>query len=424
MPPKKPAVGVAGGAVRVLRGACCTAGALLALGAAYGVAALLLLSPIDPAPRLRLHDPPVLQPNRMLAGAEHVGAGDLIGPESMAAGTLRGRAVLYLALADGRIARLWHSDRGDPEWETVVRTGEVLSGCGRGGPGEKEAPEDVCGRPLGLRTARRGDIVAGGDPEEEVLVVCDAYKGLLMVSGLAGRAEVTVLARRAPGDPHDFRLLNDLVQAPDGSIYFTETSTEFQRRRIGYALFSGRPRGRLLRYRRGGGVEVVLPNITVPNGVTLAHGGEALLIVMEHAQVWRYDLAAGTLRKWAELPGTGDNIRTRHALPTGEPRRCYWGGLGSKYAQPFSLLAAVRDRPLLRQFIAAAVPYDWIVGLIPKYGMLGVWGEDGELIATYQDPSGRTPWVSEAEPFGGSVYLGSWLNGFLARVDPAQLAGS
>eukprot|EP01065_Artemidia_motanka_P033426 TRINITY_DN40422_c0_g1_i1.p1 TRINITY_DN40422_c0_g1~~TRINITY_DN40422_c0_g1_i1.p1 ORF type:complete len:418 (+),score=120.27 TRINITY_DN40422_c0_g1_i1:66-1319(+) len=413
-------LGVCGGLLRLLKGALTTTGVVLAICSAYAATAFYVASPLDPVP-LDIHELPTLPPNNKLRAAEHIGVSSLIGPESMVRASAGGRDELFMSLADGRIVRLWVGEGGKEQWETVVRTGVVLSGCGRGGPGEKESPEHLCGRPLGMRLAKRADVVDDGAPDEEVLVVCDAYKGLLMVDGLRSAAAVTVLARRAPGDSSDFHLLNDLVQAPDGSFYFTETSQKWERRTIGYALFEGRAAGRLLRFQKGVGVTVVATDLVMPNGVTLSHDRQSLLVVANAVQVWKYQLDTGKFTKWSELPGSGDNIRTHDTLPTGEPARCYWGGLGSKYALPFSLLHMVKDMPALRRLIAAALPYAWIVNLIPKYGILAVWDEEGNIIRTYQDPSGRTPWLSEAAELSGNLYVGSWLNGFLAKVDPSQL---
>ena len=58
----------------------------------------------------------------------------------------------------------------------------------------------------------------------QVLVVCDAYKGLLMVTGLGrkgtNRSTVIPLAQRADTDAPDqsFSLLNDLVIGADGTV--------------------------------------------------------------------------------------------------------------------------------------------------------------------------------------------------------------
>jgi hypothetical protein len=86
------------------------------------------------------------------------------------------------------------------------------------GPDKKlVVPESVCGRPLGLQFHRRS-----GE-----LYVADAYLGLLRVPARGGLAEV--VAAEAGGEPFNF--LNGLdVDQRTGDVYFTDSSTTYQRR--------------------------------------------------------------------------------------------------------------------------------------------------------------------------------------------------
>ncbi|CAK0877476.1 unnamed protein product [Prorocentrum cordatum] len=360
-----------------------------------------------------------------LAGAEHIGLGELLRPESMAPSP-RGDA-LYLTMGDGSIVRLWHGRGGDPDaaaWETVARTGEALEGCGVGGPaGEKRAPELRCGRPLGVRAVRRGTVdplAAQGDEDRRARCVRRLQRP---ADGFA--------ARRAPGKSRGsgetgtwrlggFPPPERPGPGPRRQHLSSVPSTGFQRREIVYALLSGRPDGRLLRYSNGT-VEVVMTGIFMANGITLTHDGKGLLVAMGIMRIARFDFATRELTAFADLPGSVDNIRTMDTLPNGTARRCYWLGLGSRAAKPFSFLHFAAPLPQLRAAIAALVPYEMIVRLIPKKGILAALGEDGALLATYEDPGGRTPWLSEAHTLGGYVYLGSWFNPFLARVSASDL---
>jgi sugar lactone lactonase YvrE len=207
-------------------------------------------------------------------------------------------------------------------------------------------------------------------------------------------------------------------------LYITETSQTFQRRRIFHAIFDGRPNGRLLRYTKDeegeGTVRVVANNLFMPNGITLSHSKSELLIVCG-VTIQRYSLTKQRMlpsdNAFARvLPGSGDNIRMMKHLPTGDAADCYWVGLGSKFAQPFSLLKLTSEMPWLKSFLIALLPYSTIVDLIPKLSALAIYDTDGELIELYQDESGVFPWVSEGESFDNYLYLGSWYNNGLARV--------
>ena len=344
----------------------------------------------------------------------------------------------FLSLGDGRIVRMTTEDPlewRDLSWQTVVRTGEDSEDCGSGGPSDETEMESFCGRPLGLLLTRRSTI----DPyyssrtsaDEDVLLVADSYKGLLMVTNIYGDGVIRVLATRAVQDPSGYRfhLLNALVQTPDGSVYFTETSRRFHRRRIFYEAMDGNPSGRLLRYskHRGGVVDVGAQGVYMANGLALSHDGRSLLIV-SGVTIRRFDLALRRLDPKpfiAVMPGTGDNLRQMNVLPTGERRKCYWAGLGGKYAQPFSLLHYVSDQPWVRSVLLALVPYKKVIDLVPKWTALAIYDEGGELIDMMlddgKDKDGestavRVPWVSEVEPLGDYLYFLSWYNPFLARI--------
>lgn len=76
--------------------------------------------------------------------------------------------------------------------------------------------EHICGRPLGLRFDKRT-----GE-----LYIADAYFGLMKVGPEGGVA--TSLTTEAEGVPMKFA--NDLDIDDDGNVYFTDSSTVYQRR--------------------------------------------------------------------------------------------------------------------------------------------------------------------------------------------------
>mmetsp|Transcript_14094 Transcript_14094/g.33885 ORF Transcript_14094/g.33885 Transcript_14094/m.33885 type:complete len:371 (-) Transcript_14094:1083-2195(-) len=367
---------------------------------------------------------------------------------------------MFMGLGDGRIARLTHymdvNGTQQPEWIFLARTSEQYPlddpYCnGIFSPSDVAEKEWECGRPLGMIVVKRSTV----DPDfsvnettttvedEDVLIVTDAYRGLLMVTNIyddgATSVEVITLAIGAEedDDEYTFRLLNAVVQDPsDGSLYITETSRTFQRRRIFHAVFDGRPNGRLLKYSvqketetgenggvgtRTGMVHAVAQNLYMSNGITMSLSTSELLIVCG-VTIQRYSLTKQRMLSSDAnpfvrvLPGTGDNIRGMTHTPSGVVTNCYWVGLGSKFAQPFSLLKLTSDKPWLKSIIIALIPYASIVELIPKLSALAIYDADGELIELYQDEESFYPWISEGESFDNYLYLGSWYNNGLARV--------
>ena len=390
---------------------------------------------------------PTFAPDNRLANVpiEKLGENDLVYPESFVLSP--DGKFAFVSVGDGRIVRINDPSNADISWVTVVRTGIDDDHCGTGGPADDNDMERKCGRPLGLWLASRSSVDKnfnsdGEDAkDEDVLLVADAYRGFLMVTGITDQPVMHTLASRAESDPPDytFKLLNAAVQVPStGDIYITETSQIFERRRIFYAAMDGRATGRLLRYQRSSGViEVVAENIYMPNGITVSHDQQSLLIVCG-VKIIRFDLNSQRIdpKPFIEvMPGTGDNIKAMHELPSGDEVKCYFVALGGMYKRPFSLLKLVSDKVWLTSFILAVCPYRKIIDLIPKWTALAVFNEQGNLIESFTDDgtskldeNGKkipveAPWISEFEPVGEYLYLSSWYNPFLARIKRSELEG-
>ena len=402
---------------------------------------------------------------------ELIGSNELVGPETLVvvetSSSEKTKKYMFMGLGDGRIARLTHyidvNGTLRPDWTYLARTGGQYSVddpyCnGIFSPSDVAEKEWECGRPLGMIVVKRSTVdpvysmnaattnITDIEKEEDVLIVTDAYRGLLMITNIydddTTNVEVVTLAIGAEDDDDEytFRLLNAVVQDPsDGSLYITETTRTFQRRRIFYAVFDGRPNGRLLKYSnpkktqvgakgekggvgtKAGTVHVVAEDLYMPNGITMSLSTKELLIVcgvtiQRYSLVKRRMLSSDANPFVRVLPGTGDNIRAMTHTPSGVVTNCYWVGLGSKFAQPFSLLKFTADKPWLKRILVALVPYSTIVELIPKLSALAIYDVDGELIELYQDEVSFYPWISEGELFDNYLYLGSWYNNGLARV--------
>jgi hypothetical protein len=172
--------------------------------------------------------------------------------------------------------------------------------------------------------------------------------------------------------------------------------------------------------------------IYMANGLTISHDGLSLLIV-SGVQILQYDIDSATLHSnpfVSTMVGTGDNIKTMTVVPNGQHVKCYWAGMGGMYKQPFSLLHYVSNKIWLRSLLLAIVPYSKIVNLVPKWTALAIYNEDGILIETLTYDGGggdggggviTAPWISEVEPMGHYLYLASWYNPFLARIDTRDI---
>lgn len=159
---------------------------------------------------------------------------------------------------------------------------------------------DTGSRPLGMHVARDGR-----------LLVCDSPRGLLAVDRHTG--ELTTLVDQV--DDRPLRFCSNVVETPDGTIFFTESTSAF-----GYAHFKGavleaRPRGSLFRRDPDGTVLTEVPGLYFANGVTLTADGSALVFAetlgRRLAKYWLTGDQAGTVTTLvANLPGHPDNLST------------------------------------------------------------------------------------------------------------------
>lgn len=313
-------------------------------------------------------------PNDRLAGLERIEIMGRHGPEDAAAG---------------------------PDGSVYVTTGEgdILRFPPDGGP---EVFATIEGRPLGIEVASDGTVW-----------VADAMRGLLRVTeaGAEMVAETTVA-----GDVIAYP--NSLDFAPDGAIWLSDSSTRFPARDWGGTLEAsyleilehGRS-GRILRVDpETGAAEVRHEGIAYANGVAMGASGEWLLYVEtgENAvrRLWIDGPRAGEVENiLTNLPGFPDNIKR-------DVDGGFLLGLVSKRAPLVDMIAPY---PFLRK-IVQRLP----ASIRPKaqsYGFIIRLSPEGELEATWQDPSGAYPLTTGAvRGADGAIWVTSLSAGWLGRL--------
>lgn len=340
---------------------------LLALVLLIGLAAGYLLAwptPIDPV----AYQPPAgpaltgeLAPNTALRAAQHIGVGQLQGPEDTAVDA-EGR--IYGGTHDGRIQRV----TADGRVEVFAETG---------------------GRPLGMAFDAQGN-----------LIVADAWKGLLSIDP-AG--QVTVLATEAGGVP--FAFTDDLDIASDGTIYFSDASSRFNQPEYLFDLLEARPHGRLLKYDPATRqVTTLLDGLYFANGVALSQAEDFVLVNETYryriTRYWLKGEKAGQSDVFIDnLPGFPDNISA-----TRDGR--FWLAL---FTVRNPQMDAMHPRPRVKKIVSRLPRTFW-----PKpapYGFVAELDEQGRILRTLQDPGGeRLSTVTSVKEAGGKLYLGSLYN--------------
>jgi sugar lactone lactonase YvrE len=238
------------------------------------------------------------------------------------------------------------------------------------------------GRPLGLEWYPDGR-----------LLVCDAKRGLLLVSRQTG--DVEMLVPRGP----DLRVCNNAAVAADGTVYFTDSSSRFDLDHWKADLLEHSGTGRLLRRTPDGGVDVLLSGLHFANGVALAP--DESYVVVASTGSYRLDkiaLPSGDHTVLADnLPGIPDNISTGSD-------GLVWIALASDRLATLDL--ALRLHPVVRKAVWA-LPEK----MQPKDKRV-VWvraidGADGRVVHDFRGVRPDYHMVTGVREDGGVVYLGS-----------------
>jgi sugar lactone lactonase YvrE len=195
------------------------------------------------------------------------------GPEDVVVDTA---GQLWTGLEDGRILRI-APDGGEP---TVVA--------------------DTGGRPLGLHIAHDGRVL-----------VCDSYRGLLALDPTSGRLDVLVESV----DGRRLKFCSNVTETTDGTIYFTESTSDFHFEHFTAPIVEARGRGGLFRLNADETVTTLVDGLYFANGVTPTADGSALVFAETQARrLSKYWLAgphAGSVTRLAvNLPGMPDNLST------------------------------------------------------------------------------------------------------------------
>ncbi|XP_040467969.1 adipocyte plasma membrane-associated protein isoform X1 [Falco naumanni] len=386
---------------------------------------VLLDCPIDPQ-SISLKEPPlltgVLEPNIKLRKAERLWENQLVGPESIVnigeliqyehwqvssslcglyqnekvyLGILSLKSdVLFTGTADGKIIKI-----EDGEIQTIARIGH--------GPCGTCEDEPACGRPLGIRVG-----------PNNTLFVADAYYGLYEVNPGTGETKMLVSTKTLI-EGQKLSFVNDLTVTRDGrKIYFTDSSSKWQRRDYLFLIMEGTDDGRLLEYDTvTKEVKVLMVGLRFPNGVQLSPA-EDFVLVQETtmARIRRY-YVSGLMKGGADvfvenMPGLPDNIRLSSSGG-------YWVAMSAVRPNPgFSLLDFLSEKPWIKRMLFKLLSQETVTKFVPKYSLVVELSETGSYRRSFHDPSGvMAAYVSEAHEHNGYLYLGSFRSPFICRLN-------
>lgn len=358
---------------------------------------LILESPIHPEV-FSLKEPPVMkgcwEPNLKLREAKRLFEDQIIGPESIA----NIGDVFFAGTADGRIVKLVGR-----RILTVARLGKLPCGS------REEEPS--CGRPLGIRIGPNG-----------TLFVADAYLGLFEVNPTTGEAKMLVKGGEEVGG-RKLSFINDLAVTQDGKkVFFTSSSSRWQRRDYMNLIMEATADGRVLEYdTESKELTVVMENLRFPNGIQLLPDEESVLVAeTTMARIRRVHVAGlnkGGMDTFIDnLPGFPDNIRPSSAGG-------YWVAMSAVRPNPgFSMLDFLSQRPWIKKFIFKIFSQDVLMKFVPRYSLVVELHDGGICTRSFHDPNGLVAaYVSEVHEHDGSLYIGSFRSPYIAKLDLSKV---
>ncbi len=288
-----------------------------------------------------------------------------------------------------------------PEDVLVDASGALVTGAVDGriwrwpaGARPVDRPElvaDTGGRPLGIEL----------DPRDGSLLVCDAWRGLLRVTG---DGQVHELTDHAAGTPILF--CNNAAVQRDGTVLFTDSSDRYPITAWRQDLLEYRPNGRLLAYHPDSGrTEVVARNLYFPNGVALTSDESAVLVVETSThRLVRVSLRSGDVEVVTEFAAYPDNLASA-------ADGTYWVALPSLLPP---VVGKLLPHPWLRR-VAALLP-TWVPPKPARYSIVAQLDADGQVLRTLHGPAGRYTMITGVRADGDTLWLGSLTEHAVARV--------
>ena len=313
-------------------------------------------------------------PNTELANLEQLSIGKVHGPEDV----VLHEGQIFVSSQEGKIIKI------DP----IAKTYKTFA--------------DTQGSALGMEMDAQGN-----------LIIADAFRGLLSVDSCG---VVTVLSDEVAGTP--ILYADDLDIADDGTIYFSDASTKFGANSTGETLSASLLEimehggtGRVLAYNPANQTtRIIREGYVFSNGVALTQDGHILVNETGTYQVHKISPDGSSHVIMENLPGFPDNINRGPKLSDGREsfligivsQRSKW--LDDNARKPFARKVAMRLPAFMRP---QAVSYGLIVQI----------DGDGNIIKTWQDPSGAYPSATGAViAEDGYMYVSSLTAPYLGRV--------
>jgi sugar lactone lactonase YvrE len=309
--------------------------------------------------------------------------------------------------------RLTMGDQSGPEGVVVDSKGRVYATTEQGWIVRWDRDQTVAekwvklpGRGLGICLGQNNDFW-----------VADAFEGVYHVS-----AEGELTRRLTEVDGQPLLYANDLVVAPSGKIYLSDSTARFSAKDYGSTykaslvdILEHGHTGRVIEFDSATNQsKVIMTGLSFANGVTIDPEGQFLLInETSEYRVWKYWLE-GEKKGQSEiildnLPGFPDNILA------GRDGR-FWLGFTSPR---IGLLDALAEKPFVRKVVQRLPSF--VRPAAKYYGHILAISGTGEVLLNLQDPAATYPLTTGASETEDYLYISSLVAPELARIKLSDL---
>ncbi|KAF6087339.1 adipocyte plasma membrane associated protein [Phyllostomus discolor] len=267
--------------------------------------------------------------------------------------------------------------------------------------------------------ANIGDVMFSGTADGRVIKFENGEVDTIAQFGSGPCSEVTLLlSSDTPIEGRKMSFVNDLTITRDGrKIYFTDSSSKWQRRDYLLLVMEGTDDGRLLEYdTETKEVKVLLDQLRFPNGVQLSPAEDFILVAETTMARIRRFYVSGLMKGGADLfvenlPGFPDNIRPSSSGG-------YWVCMATIRSTPgFSVLDFLSERPSIKRMIFKLFSQEMVMKFLPWYSLVLELSDSGAFWRSLHDPDGQAAiYVSEVHEHDRHLYLGSFKAPFLGRL--------
>ena len=316
-------------------------------------------------------------PNSLLKPATAIDLGDFEGPEDATVGS---DGLVYVTTESAKIIRV--RNRAVDEFA------------------------EVGGRPLGIEAAADGS-----------LIIANAVSGIQRVQT---NGDVSIILDRIENTP--LVNANNLGIAPDGTIYFSQSSSRFTATDFGGSyqaslldIMEHGGRGNVYSFDPAtGAVAKLLTDLNYANGLAVSSDGGYLLVAETgHYRILKHwlsgDMAGQTEVLLDNLPGFPDNIKN------GFNGR-FWVGFA---APRNALLDKLSDRPFLRK-VVQRLPAAVRPKAVPFSHVIAIDG-DGHVLMNLHEPAARFPTLTGVLETRDALYLTTLFGQQLPRINKRDL---